>query len=186
MKLSGKKLLVTLLYAPEEGDKTNIPISGRTRLMKMGFLFEKEILSDFKKDKNIQEINLPEYFAWNYGPFSTDFQKDLEFLINQEFIEVNYSESAPIPEELAEYEYWIEDIEDFEPNEYSGEVFLLTEKGHLKARELWNELSLNQKKLIVEFKRILNRATLDRILEYVYKKYPKYAEKSLILDKYLP
>ncbi len=40
MKLTGKKLLLLLLYSPINGKKYNVPITGRTRLMKMVFLFE--------------------------------------------------------------------------------------------------------------------------------------------------
>ena len=63
MKLTGKKLLLLLLYAPSEKEKFNDPISGRTRLMKMVFLFKEELCSDFMKDKIFEGVDLPEYFA---------------------------------------------------------------------------------------------------------------------------
>ena len=65
MKLSGKKFVLLLLYAPTSGNNVNIPIAGRTRLMKMGFLFKKEIKNDFEKDETFEEIALPEYFAFD-------------------------------------------------------------------------------------------------------------------------
>lgn len=187
MKLTGKKFLLILLYSPAEKDSFNIPISGRTRLMKMGFLFEQEVLQDFKKDKTFEDIELPEYFSWKYGPFSKTLLNDLEFLINQQYINVNISTNAPIPEELEEYEFWVEDLDDFQAREYEEEIFSLTNnKGIPKALEIWRILSSNQKKLLIDFKRVLNQACLDRILEYVYKKYKKnYTDKSLIRDKYL-
>jgi len=39
----------------------------------------------------------------------------------------------------------------------------------------------------MEFKKVLNRASLNRILEYIYKKYQKegYIDKSLIRERYL-
>jgi uncharacterized protein YwgA len=188
MKLTGKKLLLLLLYTPTDRDNYNEPIVGRTRLMKMVFLFREEILSDFRKDKTFDEIDLPEYIPWKYGPFSVSLLNDLEFLKNQRFIQVRISTNAPIAAELAEYEYWIEDIDEFAAREYDEEVFELgNETGIPKARELWNTLSENQKKMISKFKAVLNRAPLDKILEYVYKKYGErgYVDRSLIREKYL-
>ncbi|MGA1980519.1 MAG: hypothetical protein ABSG99_08185 [Sedimentisphaerales bacterium] len=192
MKLTGKKFILLLLYSPTTGEKVNVPIAGRTRLMKMGFLFQEEVLIDFQKDKTFDEIVLPEYFAWKYGPFSGGFLNDLEFLINQEYIK-SRSGSSPIPAELAEaeygeYDFWVEDMDEFRVREYDEEVFELTEeKGLPKAKEIWDELSENQRKCLMEFKRVLNRASLSRILEYVYKKYQEkgYTDKSLIRERYL-
>jgi uncharacterized protein YwgA len=187
MKLTGKKLLLLLLYSPINGETINVPITGRTRFMKMVFLFEKEVLPDFKRDRTFEEIRFPEFFGWKYGPFSKDLLNDLEFLINQQYIKVEISTSAPISAELDEFNYWIEDLDEFESREYDEEIFKLDNKGISKAAEIWSNLSENQKKLLVEFKRVLNRAPLDRILDYVYKKYYKegYIDKSLIREKYL-
>lgn len=188
MKLSYKKLLLLLLYAPEEEKgKPNIAISGRTRLMKMCFLFREELLEDFRKDKIFDEIDLPEFFAWKYGPFLTDVLNDLEFLINQEYIEVTSGENYPLPEELSEYEYWKDDLVTFKSQEYTEEIFSISaNKGMDKARDIWNRLSVNQQRLLINFKRPLNRAPLNRILEYVYKKYKdNYTDKSLIRERYL-
>jgi len=188
VKLTGKKFLLILLYAPIEGDTVNTPISGRTRLMKMGFLFREEVLPDFGKDRPFEEIDLPEYFAWKYGPFSRDLLNDLEFLINQQYIKVGVGKSAPIFAEVAEFKHWIEDLEEFEATEYEEDAFELTEeKGIPKAGELWRALSQNQQKLLSEFKRVLNQAPLDRILEYVYRRYKDegYVDKSVVKERYL-
>lgn len=107
-RLTGKTLILFLLYSPTKEDGFNTPVSGRTRLMKMGFLFQKEILDEFSKEAPFEETKLPEYFAWKYGPFSTEFLNDLEFLVNQEYVQSQMSSGTPIAEELAEYEYWIE------------------------------------------------------------------------------
>lgn len=190
IKLTGKKFLLILLFSPTKNQDINVPIYGRTRLMKMGFLFKEELKDDFQKDKNIDEIALPEFFAWKYGPFSREYLNDLEFLINQEFIHVDLciGGNPPIPAELAEYKYWMDDIEEFQSIEYEEERFSLTEeKGMAKANEFWKILSNSQKELIIRFKTVLNNVSLDRILEYVYKKYEEkgYINKSLIRDKYL-
>lgn len=192
-KLTGKKFILLLLYSPTTtGDKVNVPIAGRTRLMKMGFLFKEEVLSDFQKDRTFDEVVLPEYFAWKYGPFSGELLNDLEFLINQEYIK-SRSGSSPILAELdeaeyGEYDFWIDNMDEFRVREYDEEVFELTkEKGLPKAKEIWDALSENQKKYLIEFKRVLNRASLNKILEYVYKKYQKkgYIDKSLVRERYL-
>ena len=192
MKLTGKRFILLLLYAPINGDEFNVPISGRTRLMKMGFLFKEELTSDFQKDKTFEEIELPEYFAWKYGPFSGELLNDLEFLVNQNYIKSTSKGTrtdASIAEvEFAEYDYWVDDLDEFRSNEYDEESFKLTEeKGIPKAKEIWEVLSQNQKKIISEFKKVLNQASLSRILEYVYKKYQKdgYVDKSLIRERYL-
>ncbi len=187
MKLTGKKFLLLILYAPTEKETYNIPISGRTRLMKMGFLFDKELRSDFEKDKSFDEIELPKYFAWKYGPFSVGLLNDLEFLKNQGYVEINIGNEAPLPAEQEEYEYWVEDIDSFELKEFEEEIFKLTEpKGINKALEIWDLLTENSKKLLIEFKKALNSASLERILEYVYKKYKDgYTDKSLIREKFI-
>ena len=193
MKLTGKKIILLFLYAPTTGDEVNVPIAGRTRLMKMGFLFKEEILSDFQKDKTFDEVDLPEYFAWKYGPFSSELLNDLEFLVNQLYICRSESGAAVsdlvVSEaELREYDFWVDDVDEFQTKEYAEEVFELTvERGIPKAKEIWDRLSKNQKKYLHEFKKVLNRAPLSRIIEYVYKKYRKkgYVDKSLIRERYL-
>lgn len=191
--LTGKKFILLLLHSPTTtGGKVNVAIAGRTRLMKMGFLFKEEVLSDFQKDKTFDEVVLPEYFAWKYGPFSGELLNDLEFLINQEYIK-SQSGSSPIPAELdeaefGEYDFWVEDTDKFCVREYDEEVFELTKaKGLPKAKEVWDVLSENQQKYLIEFKKVLNSASLNRILEYVYKKYQKegYIDKSLVRERYL-
>ena len=55
MKLTGKSLILLLLYPSESGGSQN-SIAGRTRLMKMGYLFEKEIWPDFKGDTPMESV----------------------------------------------------------------------------------------------------------------------------------
>ena len=192
MKLTGKRFLLLLLYAPTSGDEVNVPISGRTRLMKMGFLFKEELTSDFAKDRTFEELELPEYFAWKYGPFSGELLNDLEFLVNQNYIKstsgATPTDAAIAEAQFGEYDYWVDDLDEFRSREYDEESFELSQKrGIPKAVEIWAVLSENQKKMISQFKKVLNQASLDRILEYVYKKYQKdgYVDKSIIRERYL-
>ena len=195
LKLTGKKLLLLLLYTPTEIMKAgiNTPISGRTRLMKMIFLFENEIWSNFKKDKTFEELDDFDFKGWNYGPFSKKIFNDLEFLINQEYITVQSGLNIPIEAELSEYEYWaeaenVEGINEFDERKYEEELFSLSiDKGIEKTKNYWNSITKNQKEILIEFKKVLNNSSLDRILEYVYKKYNKYGyiDNSLIRERYL-
>jgi hypothetical protein len=154
-----------------------------------------ELTSSYREFGNIlaaEAIALPEYFAWKYGPFSSELLNDLEFLVNQEYIQAQ-SGNAPITAEIAEaafgeYDFWVDDMDEFRSREYDEEVFELTKaRGIPKAKEIWGELSKNQKKMVSEFKKVLNRASLNRILEYVYKKYGKdgYIDNSIIRERYL-
>lgn len=198
MKLTGKKLMLLLLYTPDKKGVLNYPITGRTRLMKMIFLFEKEILIDFRKDTQINLVNFPDFFAWKYGPFSKDVFNDLEFLINRQYIKASLSTNVSLPEETAEYRYWEEknidelNIEEYEEeysrfNEYVEEIFeLTTELGLPKAESFWKNLSKSQQDILVKFKTVLNEAPLAKILEYVYRKYKDAGliEKSIIKGRF--
>jgi uncharacterized protein YwgA len=184
MKLTGKKLLLLLLMQ-SYSDSGSLPIAGRTRLMKMVFLFEKELWPEIKKERPSDEFVLPEFFAWKYGPFSSELLDDLEFLVNRDFVCVQKG-SRVINEELEEYEYWLDSGQN-ESSEYVGEEFSLTGKGDEKAKEVWDALSDSQKALIKDFREVLAKASLSKILEYVYKKYEKegFTGRSLIRDRYL-
>jgi uncharacterized protein YwgA len=185
MKLAGKKVLM-LLLCPSDLQDTVPAIPGRTRIMKMVFLFEKEVWPELKKDRSTDEYVLPVFFAWKYGPFSSEVLNDLEFLINRDYIDVQRGSSAT-NEELEEYEYWLDDLAEVASTEYVEEVFSLSKKGLEKARIIWAELTDNQREVVVEFRRIMISAPLGKILEYVYKKYQKegYTDRSLIADRYL-
>jgi len=187
MKLTGKKFLLLILYTPSNKGEYCQPIHGRTRLMKMGFIFDKEIRPEFEKERYFESIELPEYFAWKYGPFSTGILNDLEFLVNQKYININKSNDTPNLAELEEYRYWVEDLSMADFEEYEEELFCLTtDKGKFKAIEIWNSIPVNGQSILMEFKTILNNARLDRILEYVYRKYRKdgFTDKSLIKERF--
>lgn len=189
-KFTGKHILLLLLYSPGKSDLTNEPIVGRTRIIKMLFLFDKEIKKDFLKDTNIELISFPVFFEWYYGPFSKDVFDDLEFFINNDFIDntpVNDYEMADA--ELSEFQNWADDLL---YNEETGpssnlpyqECFRLTERGIAFIEgNILKALSENQKKAIQLFKKNINESSLSAILRYTYMKYPEYISKSLIKDR---
>jgi hypothetical protein len=185
MKLTGKRLLLLLLYAPIDTDLFNAPITGRTRLMKMVFLFEKEVLSRFREDPEVDEADLPVFKPWRYGPFSAQVLNDLEFLVNRGFICLERGENAS-SEELDEITYWLDEYGETIVGEFNQESFTLCDsKGSMRAKSLWGEISASQRALLSEFKRRFSRVSLDRILDYVYNTYTDYTDESLIKDRYV-
>ena len=121
-------------------------------------------------------------------------EADLEFLINHEYVrrsqeDATLSDITVSEAEMREwqYDYWVEDTDEYQSREYDEEVFELGTQGVRRAKDLWERLSDNQQKWLAEFKKVLNRAPLSRILEYVYKKYRKdgYIDKSVIRERYL-
>lgn len=186
-----KDILLLLLYSPGYSDSVNEPISGRTRLIKMLFLFKKEAIKKFKKNTSINEDNFYEFFAWNFGPFSKDVYDDLTFFENIDFVTRSDSESYTSPEDAAEFFEWVSQSDsDFEINEvsvdeYKEEIFSLTQKGIDFSRALFDGLSNEQKSLLKAFKARMNKASLRAVLQYVYENYEQYTEKSKIKDDIL-
>ena len=68
-----------LLFLLDTDERT--PINGAIRLMKMMFLFNQEIMPVIsKKGANVGE--LPQFFAYDFGPFSKDIYEQIEFFEN--------------------------------------------------------------------------------------------------------
>lgn len=184
-----KDVLLLLLYAPGATEKFYEPIIGRTRLVKMLFLFKKEALEHFKKGTGIDENNFYEFFPWNYGPFSTDVYDDLTFFILHEFVESNISSEDALPESAAEWELWLNTTDDTSETDFyqifQEEVFRLSNKGLKFTENLWNSLSDSQKTLLTQFKVKFTTAPLRAILRYVYEKYEDMTARSEIKDDIL-
>jgi len=186
--LSSKDLLLILLYSPGIGEKYNEAISGRTRIIKMVFLFEKELYKEFF---NTIKIEIPEFEPYDYGPFSKSLFDDLRFFTSINFIEAAETRIPLSTSEQYEFELDKSDIED---DEYSfiepvGNVELeykLTNIGEsYVSKYLWKKFSANQHDALKRFKKNINVISLDSLLRYVYTKYPESASKSKIADKYL-
>ena len=185
---SAKDLIMLLLYARGHTGQQCDPIRGRTRLMKMVFLFDKEARRKFNLGKAIPKEAIPRFEAYDYGPFSAQVFADLEFLVDLGFVEVaKKGDEGVLPEESLEYDYWQagsgtppgDDISEFEEEE-----FVLTETGRGfvidgQAGELTNE----QWAFLDEFKTRCTQAPLRSLLKYVYTKYPKMTKKSKIRDE---
>jgi len=186
---TGRDILLLILYVGGATGQTSEPIRGRTRLMKMVFLFERELWRKFRFDCVISESDLPTFEPWHYGPFSKRVFDDIEFFKRIGFLSVSPGDDATV-EEVVEFEQWWDDIsveEDSEGggySEYTEECFTLTETGVRFVRErLLPGLSSRQLGALQEFKARLNVAPLHAILRYVYGKYPDMTTKSKINDQ---
>lgn len=186
----GKDVILLLLYAPGQTGKKAESVSGRTRIMKLVFLFEEEIYPEFKFDHLFARDDLSEFMAWDFGPFSKDVLNDLEFFTRIGFVRSALdSDETPTVEEAREYEYWAESddsadevgAQDFAVVDYS-----LSDLGVRYVEErLWPALTDAQKKVLSDYKRKFNSTSLFALLEYVYKKYPDQITESKIRERVL-
>ena len=184
-KLNGADYLLLLLYL---NDKE--PILGAVRLIKMMFLFNKEIAPLLKND-GLESDNLPEFISYNYGPFSKDVYEQIELFKGIRFIQVS---NIKAQEEFIE-------VDDFEEMSYVDGVdnkgYELKNDGtyykynilklgeNYVSEEILPCVGTKEKRLLEEFKKKITTLPPKQLLKYVYSKYPEYTEKSLIKDKVL-
>ena len=189
-KIDNKKdILLLLLYSPGKTDRMNEPVTGRTRMVKMLYLFRKEALKHFVRGTQINEENFYEFYPWDFGPFSSQVYDDIMFFILQDFIETSLSEEPPLPESEAEWDKWLSaagtDIDEETIGEYYDEMFSLTPKGIKFTKEMYDQLSSSQQKHLREFKKRSVSCPLRALLQYVYSNYPEDITHSKIKDQIL-
>lgn len=186
-----KDLIMLLLYAPGTSGALCDPIEGQTRLMKMIFLFKKELSRRFNLDQVIDDSAFPDFEAYDYGPYSASVYSDLEFLVNLRFIEVILvGEPEIIEEERQEFDYWAatkNEDEDLDTR-YLGRQFRLTELGRKFVEKKLIEVkgvTQEQLKVLGEFKKRCCESSLRSLLRYVYTRYEDMTEKSKIKNEVL-
>lgn len=184
---SSKDLMMLLLYAKGHRKQLAEPVTGKTRLVKMIFLFRKEILQKFNRDRPLAKTALPEFHAYNFGPFSAQVYSDLELLVELGFVRAQPLKEDPTPEEEQEYQYWqATTSSETRDGPIREEAFSLTDLGRqFVEEELRPELTPNQMLLLNEFKARCTSATLRQLLTYVYTKYPDMTTHSIIRDEIL-
>jgi hypothetical protein len=184
-----RDILLLLLYAPGKSGAINEPIIGRTRLVKMLFLFKQEAMKHFRAGSEITDDNFYQFFAWDFGPFSTQVYDDLTFFILRGFVNSTGADEEPLPESAAEWQEWIslsgagQSGEEIDP--YEDEAFNLTEKGVAFTKPMYDSLSNAQRQLLQNFKVRLGAAPLRAILRYVYTTYPAMTAQSKIKEEVL-
>lgn len=185
---NSKDLMLLLLHAPGRSGESNVPINGQTRLMKMLFLFEKEIKPRFNKDA-FADTAFPGFEAYDYGPYSPKVYADLEWLVNSGFVKVDSSTEEVLDEEHAEFDYWTVTQGDDDASDGSsvGRTFSLTERGERFVRKMlpkW-DLTKDQIAILQEFKTRCVEASLRSLLRYTYTRYPEMTGKSKIKKELL-
>lgn len=157
-------LLLVLLYAPsKKGYKE--PITGITRLEKLMFLFSK-----FSNTK-IEDLKFEKYY---YGPYSEAIYDVVQLAAENNLITLVEARNLP------EYDLEVTHAEWGQKREY---FFKLTKDGEKIAKILWENLSDEDKFLVLELKRRFNRVPLRSLISLIYVKYPEYLEYSKLKNK---
>ncbi len=184
-KMLGADYLLLLLYLNNQE-----PIKGAVRLTKMMFLFNEQISKMLKK-KGLESEQLPDFIAYNYGPFSKDVYEQIELFAGIGFVsvtDINTKEDMFGIDDVVETEF-IDEC-------YQGDSELKTENNFWEYRitdvgkgfvekELLTDLTDEHKEILETFKRKITEMPIRQLLYYVYTKYPNYTEKSLIKDEVL-
>lgn len=131
------------------------PVEGRTRLQKMIFLLLEQ--ASFFKHRY-------DFVAHNYGPYSPDLQSDIDDLIREGFLLVNYK---TVEEGKIKYEYTITSI---------GASFITK----ILANKVLNRKFKFSKilELTKEIKSDVNTKNLSSLLSEIYQRYPDFARYS--------
>lgn len=187
--INGKDLIMLLLYVPGFRGEPCESIEGRTRIMKMVFLFKMEVWPKFRFGQVITEKDLPDFIPYHFGPFSTGVFGDLQFLINLGLID-EYSDVTDqvSDEEALEYQWWLEaiDAEGQEATGYNPSRFALSEMGIRFVKErLLGKLKEQQLEALRAFKSRCTSVSLYTLLRYVYTHYETLTTKSRIRDEIL-
>lgn len=184
-KMLGADYLLLLLYLNDQE-----PIKGAVRLIKMMFLFNKQI-SETLKRKGLESEQLPSFIAYNYGPFSKDVYEQIELFTSIGFVSVR---DISTKEEMSGIDDVVET--EFIDECYQGDSELKTENNFWEYRitdvgkgfvekKLLADLTDEQRGILEAFKRKITEMPIKQILYYVYTNYPDYTEKSLIKDEVL-
>ncbi len=186
-KLTGADALLLLLYLDNQS-----PIDGAIRMIKMMFLFEKEIAPAIKK-KGLDTEKLPDFFAYNYGPFSKDVYEQLDLFSSIKFIRID---NLKAKDEFIEVDDWqdqpfINEIYETDTDaDFDGDGkyyrYSLEELGANYVKEHISENIPDESiRLLTDFKRKIVSLSPKAILKYVYTNYPDYTKKSVIKDEVL-
>ncbi|HEX4141620.1 MAG TPA: hypothetical protein VHY09_14825, partial [Candidatus Methylacidiphilales bacterium] len=124
--------------------------------MKMLFMFREEVLPHFSRGTEITGDNFYEFFPWDFGPFSSQVYDDLSFFILRGFVKNSLSQEEATLEAAAEWQKWVAGGPSDEANEavseFQEEEFTLAERGVSFTKKLYDQLTDNQKRLLLEFK----------------------------------
>jgi hypothetical protein len=176
---TGVDVLLALLHARGATGQENEPILGITRLQKLLFLLWKE--GNFYK----AVPDLYNFKAYDFGPCMDDLYDDLEF--TQTIGLVTIVEST----DVSEFDNDNDDEATFMdshglriPKQRIRRDYSITESGIEASKELFSDLSAQDVEAIENIKRRFNKMPILDLLRYVYNKYPKFAERSVLTIAY--
>jgi len=171
-QLIGTDLVLLLLRAPSPTRSAQDCIYGITRLEKLLFLAHKESPLPGRVDEAF------EFKPYNYGPYSKQIYEAVELLEQAEQLceeKVLDGRSVDIMEERGA---------DAGADEGLERRFYLTEDGKAVA-DLLTRTHPDYGRLFITIKQKYAEMPLRQLIQYVYRRYPEYAEKSLIRDRFL-
>lgn len=188
-KLNAADYLLFLLDADERA-----PINGAIRLMKMMFLFNQEIMPAISQ-KGASVGELPQFIAYDFGPFSKDIYEQIEFFENLKFLKTSQVDAIEHTDEFDDWEtIYGEDVLDVTLKDgyrrlnidYKSIKYEITERGDKYVQtKISPELSNEIKDLLTNFKRKINSITTQQLLFYVYSRYENFTTASKIKEKVL-
>lgn len=180
--------LLLLLYADNQSR-----LQGRTRLQKIAFLFEKEIMKPYGFDKQFNLQMELDFEPYHYGPFS---KKVFQFIDLFETLGLVKSVYEPNPDNQLDADIFIDDLLQVEDSEWVEEidevkmdnipVYCLTSNGQQYVeKNLWRYLNLSQRQALDKLKKDLINIPLKLLLKYIYGTYPDSAIESKIKEEIL-
>ena len=171
---NGADVILVLLFTEGSSKAENEEIVGNTRLEKLMFLLG-------------QETSLKRYLGgfnfepYNYGPFSSEVFDAIQALINAGLVKPGISDSKEYLDEADRYQIEFQ-IGDSADSPKTTITYSLTPEGKKVASVLFQALSEKEKEELVALKKRFNSTNLRKLLQYVYRKYPKFTTDSVIRD----
>jgi hypothetical protein len=170
--LIGADLVLLLLRAPAGDRATRDRLNGITRLEKLLFLADQESELPGRVDEAFK------FTAYNYGPYSKQIYEAVDLLEEAKLLREEKAIDGRSLDAMEEAGVDVEDVEGVERR------FFLTDDGRAVADLLTKEHP-QIVKLLGEVKSKYGSLPLRQLIQYVYRRYPKYAEASLIRDQVL-
>lgn len=143
---------LALTYLDEEE-----PIEGRTRLQKMVFVVQQELM----ESGHLREDQLYEFFAYDYGPFSKELAESVDQMIEDGLLD----EKEVVYDDEGNVKY----IYEIEPD--GREV--------VKKESSLDDIDTIVQKARQIKQRFNDNLSLPEVIDEVYAEYPEYAEESV-------
>ena len=171
-------LLLVLLYSPGKSGEIGEHIDGITKLQKLMFLLQQDKYGPKELVQYAKSLN---YEPYKMGPYSSKLHGDIDALTSVGFI--NTERLFYLITDDGEFGESVDDELDIPENrikKIESKRFFLSSEGDKIAKELWLNLPQKQRKTLTDFKGFFNSLTLRQLLMFVYDKFPRYIDKSII------